>query len=115
MKKNINKGKTNKKHFGEYDVDMDGIDESSLKINLDILDNLLKKYGKPILLNKLEETCYYNNNIQDDIVTHVIHYIENQDKNIFTLRRKPDNKSKLWNCFTLYGEDFMIIVGALSC
>ena len=42
MKKNINKGKTNKKHFGEYDVDMDGIDESSLKINLDILDNLLK-------------------------------------------------------------------------
>ena len=67
-----------KKKKNVYDVDMNGI------------------YKKD-LIEKIREEC----DIEKEGIKNVIEYLETNNKNVFIIRREPDNKSKLWEHFTV--------------
>jgi len=91
-----------KKNKNVYDVDMNGIYKKDLITTLDFINNyLLKKYEKNILIEKIRENC----DIEKEGIKNVIEYLETNNKNVFIIRREPDNKSKLWVHITDYTLD----------
>ena len=82
-----------------YDVDMDGIYKNDLVICKDLINkHLLKKYKKSEIIEKIKEEKDENKKS----IKHLLRYLENDEENIFTIRREPNNKSKLWGHITSY-------------
>ena len=97
-----------KKKKNVYDVDMNGIYKKDLITTLDFINNfLLKKYEKKVLIEKIREEC----DIKKEGIRNVIEYLETNNKNVFIIRREPDNKSKLWEHFTDYNT---YVISAIS-
>lgn len=38
-------------------------------------------------------------------IKHLLRYLENEEENIFTIRREHNNKSKLWGHITCYTSE----------
>lgn len=82
-----------------YDVDMDGIYKNDLVLTKDLINkHLSKKYKKSEIIEKIREEKDENKKS----IKHLLSYLENGDENIFTIRREPNNNSKLWRHITLY-------------
>lgn len=91
-----------KKKKNVYDVDMNGIYKKGLETVLSFInDYLLKKYDRLYMIERILNECDTN----CDGIRHLLNYLEYNDKNIFTIRREPNNKSKLWNHITNYTLD----------
>lgn len=91
-----------KKKKNVYDVDMNGIYKKDLITIINFINNyLLKKYEKKVLIEKIREDC----DIEKEGIKNVIEYLETNNKNVFIIRREPDNKSKLWDHITDYTLD----------
>ena len=100
-----------KKKKNVYDVDMNGIYKKYLITTLDFINNyLLKKYEKNVLIEKIRENC----DIEKEGIKHVIEYLETNNKNVFIIRREPDNKSKLWEHFTDYQTDVICAISVFD-
>ena len=97
-----------KKKKNVYDVDMNGIYKKDLITTINFINScLLKKYEKKVLIEKIREEC----DIEKEGIKNVIEYLETNNKNVFIIRREPDNKSKLWEHFTDYNTD---VISAIS-
>ena len=92
-------GKNNK---NVYHVDMNGIYKNDLDNVLSFINNyLLKKYDRLYIIETIINECDTN----CDGIKHLLNDLTHNDKNIFTIRREPDNKSKLWEHITDYTLD----------
>ena len=114
-------GKTNK---NVYDVDLDGIYEEEIIRIMKLIDDDVKAYGKDKLLNYLESETPPEINFAKTIedkkkiqlgYNHVIKYIKEGVKDHWTIRRKPNNKSKLWKHWTLYQSGIYDAVDFYKC
>ena len=86
----------------KYIVDMNGIYKKDLdNIKYFTKEYLQKKYSLETIINKIHNNFDLNNN-ENIAIYHYIYYLEYNDDSKFIIRRKPDNKSKLWNHITNY-------------
>lgn len=83
-------------------VDMNGIYDQDLVMILNFIDKvLLKEHQKETIIETIRNEC----DINKCGIKHLIEYLEKGNKKIFTIRRKPNSKSKLWNHMTDYTLD----------
>ena len=90
-----------------YDVDMNGIYKKDLMNVLDFIKTfLLKKYERNFIIKTIRNECDFDKNA----IKHLIEYLESNNIEIFTIRREPDNKSKLWKHITDYTLDINHVI-----
>ena len=85
-----------------WNVDMNGIYKKDLMNILDFIKTFLfKKYETDFIIKTIRDQC----DLDKIAIKHLIEYLESNNVEIFTIRREPDNKSKLWKHITDYTLD----------